>query len=114
MSGIAIAHSLFNILCTAMLLPAGGLLEKLAIRIVPDKGGKEQPVELEERLLITPSVALGRCRAVASEMAHCAGEALHMALTTLKIIRRSLRNPSVKTRAAATATKTSLVHTWCA
>lgn len=61
MSGIAIAHSLFNILCTAMLLPAGGLLEKLAIRIVPDKGGKEQPVELEERLLITPSVALGRC-----------------------------------------------------
>lgn len=53
MSGIAIAHSLFNILCTAMLLPAGGLLEKLAIRIVPDKGGKEQPVELEERLLIT-------------------------------------------------------------
>lgn len=69
MSGIAIAHSLFNILCTAMLLPAGGLLEKLAIRIVPDKGGKEQPVELEERLLITPSVALGRCRAVAGEMA---------------------------------------------
>lgn len=84
MSGIAIAHSLFNILCTAMLLPAGGLLEKLAIRIVPDKGGKEQPVELEERLLITPSVALGRCRAVAGEMACCAGEALHMALTTFE------------------------------
>lgn len=84
MSGIAIAHSLFNILCTAMLLPAGGLLEKLAIRIVPDKGGKEQPVELEERLLITPSVALGRCRAVAGEMARCAGKALHMALTTFE------------------------------
>lgn len=84
MSGIAIAHSLFNILCTAMLLPASGLLEKLAIRIVPDKGGKEQPVELEERLLITPSVALGRCRAVAGEMARCAGEALHMALTTFE------------------------------
>ncbi|WP_417113581.1 Na/Pi cotransporter family protein [Hominenteromicrobium sp.] len=84
MSGIAIAHSLFNILCTAMLLPAGGLLEKLAIRIVPDKGGKEQPVELEERLLITPSVALGRCRAVAGEMARCAGEALYMALATFE------------------------------
>lgn len=84
MSGIAIAHSLFNILCTAMLLPAGGLLEKLAIRIVPDKGGKERPVELEERLLITPSVALGRCRAVAGEMARCAGEALYMALATFE------------------------------
>ncbi len=36
MYGIAIAHSVFNILCTAMLLPAGNLLEKLAIRLVPD------------------------------------------------------------------------------
>ena len=44
-SGIAIAHSAFNLLCTALLLPAGGLLEKLAIRIVPDSGEKEQRVE---------------------------------------------------------------------
>ena len=84
MSGIAIAHSMFNILCTAMLLPAGNLLEKLAIRIVPDKGTKEKPVELEERLLVTPSVALGRCRAVAGEMASCAAEALHQALTAFE------------------------------
>ena len=82
MSGIAVAHSLFNISCTAMLLPLGGWLEKLAIRLVPD--GKEmpaeQPVELDERLLATPSLALGRCRAVASEMADCAVEALEGAL----------------------------------
>ena len=32
MYGIAIVHSVFNILCTAMLLPAGGLLERLAAR----------------------------------------------------------------------------------
>ena len=36
MYGIAIAHSVFNILCTAMLLPAGDLIEKLSIRLVPD------------------------------------------------------------------------------
>ena len=36
MYGIAIAHSCFNVICTAILLPCGGLLEKLAIRIVPD------------------------------------------------------------------------------
>ena len=82
MSGIAVAHSLFNISCTAMLLPLGGWLEKLAIRLVPD--GKEMPaeqsVELDERLLATPSLALGRCRAVASEMADCAMEALEGAL----------------------------------
>ena len=34
-AGIAVAHSVFNLLCTAMLLPAGDLLEKLAIRLVP-------------------------------------------------------------------------------
>ena len=37
MAGIAVAHSVFNILCTAILLPCGDLLEKLAIRLVPDK-----------------------------------------------------------------------------
>ena len=83
MYGIALAHSAFNILCTAMLLPAGGWLEKLAIRMVPDKGGVEKTVELDERLLATPSLALERSRAVASEMAQCAVRALESALDSL-------------------------------
>ncbi len=82
MYGIAIAHSLFNILCTAMLLPAGNLLEKLAIRMVPDVTHKEEAaVELDERLLATPSLALRQCRAVANDMAECAVRALENALT---------------------------------
>ena len=81
MYGIAIAHSLFNILCTAMLLPCGNLLEKLAIRLVPDAAQEEQAVELDERLLATPSLALQRCRAVAGDMAVCAVRALENALT---------------------------------
>ena len=83
MYGIAIAHSLFNILCTAMLLPAGNILEKLAIRMVPDAAHKEEAaVELDERLLATPSLALRQCRAVANDMAECAVRALENALTT--------------------------------
>ena len=83
MYGIAIAHSLFNILCTAMLLPAGNILEKLAIRMVPDVTHKEEAaVELDERLLATPSLALRQCRAVANDMAECAVRALENALTT--------------------------------
>ena len=82
MYGIALAHSAFNILCTAMLLPAGGWLEKLAIRMVPDKGGVEKTVELDERLLATPSLALERSRAVASEMAECAVRSLESALAS--------------------------------
>ena len=82
-SGIAIAHSAFNLLCTAMLLPAGGLLEKLAIRIVPDSGEKEQRVELDERLLATPALALSRSRAVAADMAEHAVRALKDSLTAI-------------------------------
>ena len=82
MYGIAIAHSAFNVTCTAMLLPCGGLLEKLAVRLVPDDPAQqtERPVELDERLLTTPPLALERCRAVAEEMADCAAQALEQAL----------------------------------
>ena len=82
MYGIAIAHSAFNVTCTALLLPCGGLLEKLAVRLVPDDPAQqtERPVELDERLLTTPPLALERCRAVAEEMADCAAQALEQAL----------------------------------
>ncbi len=78
MYGIAIAHSCFNIVCTAMLLPCGGLLEKLAVRLVPDgpQERAEKPVELDERLLATPSVAILRCQEVAETMARISMDAL--------------------------------------
>ena len=80
MYGIAVAHSAFNILCTAMLLPAGGLLEKLATRMVADGKQREKTVELDERLLATPSLALERSRSVAVEMADRSVRALKNAL----------------------------------
>ena len=85
MAGIAVTHSVFNVLCTAMLLPAGGFLEKLACRIVPDdpQTQGEKTTELDERLLPTPSLALRQSRAVAREMADCAVRALNNALTAL-------------------------------
>ena len=85
MAGIAVTHSVFNVLCTAMLLPAGGLLEKLACRIVPDdpQTQGEKTTELDERLLPTPSLALRQSRAVAREMVDCAVRALNNALTAL-------------------------------
>ena len=84
MSGIAVAHSVFNILCTALLLPMGGQLEKLAIRLVPDDKSRAQTtVELDKRLLATPSLALSRSRAVGREMAELAVHALNDALDCL-------------------------------
>ena len=41
--GIAVAHSVFNVLCTALMLPMSGALEKLVCRLVPDGKGPETP-----------------------------------------------------------------------
>ena len=81
---IAIAHSVFNILCTMILLPMSGLLEKLAVTLIPDAKSPETTAELDERLLSTPSVALERCHTVAIDMADCAVQSLKASLVSLQ------------------------------
>lgn len=51
--GIAVVHTTFNVLCTALLFPFSGLLEKLACRLVRDDKVPEQIQILDERLLST-------------------------------------------------------------
>ena len=68
-TSIAIAHSAFNIICTAILLPMSGLLEKLAMRLIPENSKSDVTAELDERLLITPAIALDRCNTLTFEMA---------------------------------------------
>lgn len=80
MYGIAIAHTAFNVACTTLLLPASGLLEKLAIRLVPDGKKKDADVTLDERLLATPPLALEQCSVVAEDMAYYASGALKKAI----------------------------------
>ena len=74
--GIAICHTVFNVICTALLLPSGNLLEKLVCRLVPDTAAPEANAELDERLFATPSIALERCRNLTGEMADVAARAL--------------------------------------
>ena len=81
--GIAICHSLFNILCTALLLPASSLLEKLAYKLVPDTDTPDKVVELDERLLATPSVALAQCTRLASKMAEEAVGGFKLAIASI-------------------------------
>ena len=78
--GIAVAHSIFNIACTTLLLPMSALLEKLAIKLVPDNNKKEIIVELDERLLATPPVALDRCNSLVCEMAELSVNAVKYSL----------------------------------
>lgn len=81
--GIAVAHSLFNILCTILMLPLSNLLEKLVCTLVPDGKQPEAASELDERLLTTPPVALERCKKVAAEMANCSVNALEEGIAAL-------------------------------
>ena len=67
-------------LCTCLMLPASGLLEKLACKIIPDTKTEESKTELDERLMATPSIALERCRVVTGEMAADAANALKTSL----------------------------------
>ncbi len=81
--GIAILHSIFNVLCTLLLLPMSGLLEKLALTLIPDAKKPEKVEPLDERLLATPFVALERSHAVTVEMARTATESMLEALDQL-------------------------------
>lgn len=78
--GIAVAHSIFNVLCTAVLLPMGGLLEKLVLRLVPEDKEPQREAELDERLLATPTLALERCHTLVTDMASYSLEALRESL----------------------------------
>ena len=82
--GIAVVHTVFNILCTALLLPMSRLLEKLSMRLIPDKkSDPERSEQLDERLLDTPSLAVERCRKVTEQMARVSERALQDALVSL-------------------------------
>jgi phosphate:Na+ symporter len=70
------------------MLPCAGLLEKLSMKLVPDPKGadtKETFNELDERLMITPAVAIERCRVVTGKMASISKASLYKALDQLNV-----------------------------
>ena len=80
---IALTHSAFNVLCTVILLPMSGLLEKLSYKFIPEPESKEEvedKIELDERLMATPSIALEQCRITTCDMALISIEAIRKAV----------------------------------
>ena len=67
---IALVHTVFNIVSTIILLPFKSQLVKLGYFLVKDKKTehKEKPL-LDERLLLSPSVAVAECANVTIKMA---------------------------------------------
>lgn len=83
MFGIALTHSIFNVLCVMILLPMSALLEKLALRIIPDDKIKEKYDELDIRLFVTPTLALAQAKSSLSDMADTSRKAITMALKSV-------------------------------
>ena len=78
--GIAVSHSVFNILCTMLMLPLSGVLEKLVCKLIPDAKEPEKAKELDERLLGSPALALNQCKQVLNSMALTAIDAFQKSI----------------------------------
>ncbi len=81
--GVALVHTLFKIICVAIIGPFYKLLAKLACLTIKDK--KDEDAEavslMDERLLDTPTVAVDRAAQVTSTMADLASRSLVDSLT---------------------------------
>ncbi|MBR3691125.1 MAG: Na/Pi cotransporter family protein [Clostridia bacterium] len=95
---IAVCHSVFNIVCTLLMFPLTGLLEYLAVRLIPDdkNAPAERVIAVDERLMATPSVAISQCRRLTMDMARSCIDALQSALTALEGYSDDLRKLVVR------------------
>ncbi|MCM1244111.1 MAG: Na/Pi cotransporter family protein [Roseburia sp.] len=86
-AGIAVLHSVFNLVATVVLLPFAKGLEKLAYITIreeeEEREKREKKILLDERFLEQPSFAAKRCKHVAVEMAGLARKALFEAVSLI-------------------------------
>lgn len=81
---IANTHTLFNLINVCIQLPFAGVLVYLANRILPDKPGEKRAVEgikyLDDRILETPTIAVGQCIKEVLHMGNTASESYEMSM----------------------------------
>ena len=77
---IAVVHTVFNVVCTLALLPFNKLLVKLACATIKEEAKEPEVMLLDERLLVTPPIALEQCNKLAIGMANLASTSVQRAL----------------------------------
>ncbi len=82
-AGIAIVHSIFNLATTALLFPFTKQLEKLAVKTVKDKESNEKQTFIDERLLLTPAIAVSECRNHTVKMARLAVDTITHSISVI-------------------------------
>ena len=81
-TGIAVVHSVFNVVCTVCWFPFANLLVKLAEFTIRDKEDEkaEEFAILDERFLEQPAFAVELCKKVAIQMAEVSKASIYLAL----------------------------------
>lgn len=117
--GIAVIHTTFNIITTALLLPLRNVLEKLAymtIRVDDEEKAlmERQSVNefalLDDRFLESPSLAVEHCKTVIGNMADISRSHYLQHLDLSVIMMRIRHCMLVSLRAGLINMKMSLVH----
>ena len=80
--GVAVFHSVFNVGTILFLLPFSGKLVVMAEKLVPlrEEDAQSPQVLLDERLLLSPGLAVRQCREKTREMASLARDSFHQAM----------------------------------
>ncbi|MBR5903099.1 MAG: Na/Pi cotransporter family protein [Clostridia bacterium] len=82
-SGIALAHSIFNIFTTLILLPFSKLLVKIAEKVIPNKQETETYTLIDERLFNTPAIAVYESNNITVKMCKMAHESIELGLDVI-------------------------------
>jgi len=83
MVGVAIVHTMFNVVTTVVLLPIKKLLIKFCEFIVPDREEKTHTVFLDERIFNNTPLAVNECHRLVCEMAEITRESIHHSIDLL-------------------------------
>ena len=82
--GIAVIHSVMSVATTVIMFPFSGLLEKIVCRIIPDAKQPEKETELDERLFVSPALALAQCKTVLDRMAAISMDAFRKGMQSVE------------------------------
>ncbi len=83
MVGVAIVHTMFNLVTTIVLFPVKKWIIKFCTKLVPDGNEKQHTAFLDERIFNNTPLAISECRRLANELAEHTRTAIMASLETI-------------------------------
>ena len=80
MVGVAVIHTMFNLVTTVVLFPIKKLIIKFCTKIIPDGKEEQHTAFLDERIFNNTPIAISECRRLANEMAEYTRKAIMQSL----------------------------------